>query len=379
MIPPAMASQYTHLSVGRAALAAVPEASRSAAARSAADPRAAGPSGPRDDSACRDADLRTAFALGCQGPDLFYHAQRTRPSGLHFGSLAHKRGYGVLAAALALRAARIADPDDAAYARAYALGFSTHAAVDRITHPFVVYRSGRFNPVDPSTYRWRSCHVFYERVLDACLARAEGLPDMTSFRQTELLSFPGDAAPPFLVDILSGALADAYPSRAADDPLLGQRVVNALSDASFFHRLTDPSTIHLVLGAADSGGFLDDEHAIRRISTLYPPRLPDGLDFANEAHAEWLHPCRPEERSTASWFDLVAEAKLAAAKALSAVWSLMNGTIDAAEAARRVGDGSLNAAAADGAPAPVVATAPLPLPELMERELARYRSGRARD
>jgi hypothetical protein len=36
------------------------------------------------------------FRLGCQGPDLFYHNQRTRPSALHFGALALKRDFGLL-------------------------------------------------------------------------------------------------------------------------------------------------------------------------------------------------------------------------------------------------------------------------------------------
>jgi hypothetical protein len=41
------------------------------------------------------------FALGCQGPDIFYHNQRTKPSGLHYGALAHRRRYGSLAAGAA--------------------------------------------------------------------------------------------------------------------------------------------------------------------------------------------------------------------------------------------------------------------------------------
>ena len=35
---------------------------------------------------------RAAFTLGCQGPDLFYHNQRSRPVGLEYGTLLHRRG-----------------------------------------------------------------------------------------------------------------------------------------------------------------------------------------------------------------------------------------------------------------------------------------------
>ena len=35
------------------------------------------------------------FNIGCQGPDLFYHNQITRPLAIEYGSLLHRRDYGV--------------------------------------------------------------------------------------------------------------------------------------------------------------------------------------------------------------------------------------------------------------------------------------------
>jgi hypothetical protein len=43
---------------------------------------------------------KTAFALGCQGPDIFYHNRQRRPVGLEYGSLLHRRGAGFLTAEL---------------------------------------------------------------------------------------------------------------------------------------------------------------------------------------------------------------------------------------------------------------------------------------
>ncbi|NOY09010.1 MAG: hypothetical protein GXP33_09230 [Spirochaetes bacterium] len=34
------------------------------------------------------------FRFACQGPDFFYHNQRTKPSGLKYGSLLHHEHYG---------------------------------------------------------------------------------------------------------------------------------------------------------------------------------------------------------------------------------------------------------------------------------------------
>ena len=39
-------------------------------------------------------DKAVFFALGCQGPDIFYHNQHTRPVSLEYGTLLHRRGYG---------------------------------------------------------------------------------------------------------------------------------------------------------------------------------------------------------------------------------------------------------------------------------------------
>jgi hypothetical protein len=45
-------------------------------------------------------EYKAAFALGCQGPDIFYHSQMRRPVALEYGALLHRRGYGVFTAAL---------------------------------------------------------------------------------------------------------------------------------------------------------------------------------------------------------------------------------------------------------------------------------------
>jgi hypothetical protein len=49
-------------------------------------------------------DYRGAFALGCQGPDIFYHNQMTSPVALEYGTLLHRRAYGTFTAALLSRA-----------------------------------------------------------------------------------------------------------------------------------------------------------------------------------------------------------------------------------------------------------------------------------
>ena len=81
------------------------------------------------------------FLLGCQGPDIFYHSQRTRPVALHYGVLAHRRGFGRLVEGMLETWIR-EDDDPASPWAAFLLGFSTHGALDRAAHPYIVHGSG---------------------------------------------------------------------------------------------------------------------------------------------------------------------------------------------------------------------------------------------
>src|SRR5690606_6736764 len=105
------------------------------------------------------------LVLGSQGPDMFYHNQRTMPSGISFGSLLHRRSYGSFCAEiLAWLVSENLGPDSAA--GKYLLGYITHAILDRYMHPFINYFAGWYDPADPETEVFRFAHPFLERILD---------------------------------------------------------------------------------------------------------------------------------------------------------------------------------------------------------------------
>src|SRR4030042_4005693 len=103
------------------------------------------------------------FRFGAQGPDFFYHNQRTRPTGLKYGVAAHHEGYGRLTAHLVrqLRRLQARGIDEAVKDEltAFTLGWVTHAFLDRVTHPFIVSFSGWGE-------KYFRCHIFFERILD---------------------------------------------------------------------------------------------------------------------------------------------------------------------------------------------------------------------
>ncbi len=329
------------------------------------------------------------FRMGCQGPDIFYHNQRTQPSGLHYGSLAHRREFGAIVEGAFRnhlgtdgRKSRITEcpPLDPAFA--WLLGFATHAALDRILHPFIVWFSGWHDPARPETSRFRACHPFLERILDLVyLERSRGLAG-ADLDLEALLPLDGRAvgdreSPEVdIAGILMVGLARAFPQAAASDFLLGRRIANAIMDARYFLRVTNPSRT----SADDAEAFthFDDRQGRRSIAIVYPLALSRNIDFANEAGSAWEHPAGDGRHYEASFFELVEDGICEASRVISLLLEeeahprLPDGGMTKA-----VGIGGLSITDAEGNPTRPRVCDPLPLPELMEAEFA-LRLDRAR-
>jgi hypothetical protein len=317
------------------------------------------------------ASLRDAapfFRLGCQGPDIFYHNQRTKPSGLHYGALAHRRRFGSLvagAAAAIPKGERVPESP----AGAYLLGLATHAAIDRATHPFIIYFSGWVDPSDPSTERFRGCHSFLERLLDiGLLKRRLGLsPSEYGLLARLGLDHRADKA---IVALWDAGLRAAYPRATGSDPCLDLRIDNALADARHFYKATDPEATAAGSRREDWIGALSRDEGRRVISIVYPNNIPKDMDTMNEAGAEWLHPSGDGRRSKASYLELIDEGSQAAARAISLVLCFWQAGISASMLASSLGEGGLALFDADGAVVPPRLCRPLALPEAMQVEYA---------
>ena len=323
------------------------------------------------------------FRLGAQGPDIFYHNQRTRPSGLHYGALGHRRNYGLAVEAMCASLIE-SGTSPLAPESAWLIGFATHAAVDRVIHPFIVYFSGWQLPLVPESARFRSCHPFLERLLDIdILAKLRGLaigdcdferllPLDDKDRHMEIAAAqPGwredlDAA---LVRLLSSGLRAAFPKAAGADFLIERRIQNAIADARYFFRVTNPA----LTSAANRSllPWFDDRSGWRSMSLIYPECTPPGLDLANEAKAVWEHPAGDGRSYTSSHGELFEEAIQAAAEAGALVASAIERGRMEVGFATEIGNGGLSVTDADGIPVPPRLSAPLPLKEIMEGEFER--------
>lgn len=315
--------------------------------------------------------LGPCFRLGCQGPDIFYHSQRTRPLALHYGVLAHRRGFGRLVEGMLETWIR-EDGDPASPWAAFLLGFATHGALDRAAHPYIVHGSGWTEPGKPETERFRGCHAFLERILDILIWEGRTGTPVSGFDVRVRLLPAGDLPPEFPARLTS-AFRRAYPSETAGDPRLTARFDNALADTRRFLLLTNPAeTSRRANGSGhdpESLRHLRGPHGRRIVSVLYPETFDRGVDWASERGRTWVHPCRGEPERRESFFDLCAAAETEAAGLLGLVLegirnrSVPRGLADAA------GNGTLNVGDAEGRPARPRFQDPFPLAEAMSEEL----------
>jgi hypothetical protein len=335
-------------------------------------------------------DYPTPFILGCQGPDIFYHSQMTRPVALEYGALLHRRGYGIFTATLLKMA--LPDPppseEDIRMLRrkkavnalgAYALGFMTHAILDRLAHPYIVYKAGLAFPARTGSSQserhpslGKNAHAFLERIIDALMLEyLRGRP-ISSWDQEALLVSVCETPPLGLKELLVRALVAAFPERAGGDRKLRERMENTFLDCTTFYRYTDPrkTSIYNEAGREDSGWLRE-----LPLPYLYPEDLPGHIDYLTLKRGTWFHPGAENQPDSRSFPDIYAEAVQNAAESLSVFITqyLETGTFPIKKAAQAIGNGGLSIQDETGRPCAPIRTEALPLDEVLAQQ-ARLRN-----
>lgn len=308
--------------------------------------------------------LRSYLVLGAQGPDLFYHNQRRKPTGLAYGSLMHRKRYGTAVAAM-WRWARAHGLPLESWAGSWIVGFASHAILDRHAHPFINTHAGWTEPGDPDTDQYRSMHPFLERLIDVELLRER------DGRHPNEIDFYGqvscgDKPPENWLKMMSTALAAAY-DKAARDDRLRDRLVSAYLDTMGYYRFTnrvDRESLREALARAEAR-----EEDRRWLSIVHPPQVPPDVDVLNRRHREWVHPCDESETSTESFLDCYARALDESSRAVTSIataWELPAARA-AGEIAAAVKDWNLSDGRPTERPCAKRFSTPLPLARVQER------------
>ena len=232
------------------------------------------------------------FNVGCQGPDLFYHNQITRPLAIEYGSLLHRRDYGVFCSKTLkwIKEERVSNPN----LLSYLAGFITHAIVDRVFHPFIMYVSFFSNHVN-SPIPAGKFHAFYERILDVLLLKFFTAKTPMEFDTSKLLTI-SDSVVETIIDLYSKLLLQVYPERLNTDKFMLQRLKNTWTDSIWFYRVTNPKYSSIFVSPSHvkelcaQKNFVIDKPDWTLVSLLFPESLTENVDWYNEAHKEWKNP-----------------------------------------------------------------------------------------
>ena len=326
-------------------------------------------------------DYKTAFFLGCQGPDIFYHSRHRRPVGLEYGSLLHRRGAGIFTAGLLKMGLPNPPPDEEdirAHRRekginalgVYAIGFMTHAILDRKTHPYIVYKSGIFSPSKPETRRYAMFHVFFERILDVLMLKIRKGIKIKSWDQS-FLADVCENPPQGLCELLANSLTLAFPERAGKDEKLRVRVENTFLDCAGYYRFTNPAITSV---KKKYRGNFPKKDSLDALPYFYPVKIRNGkrigVDFLNLKKRPWFYPAAGGERDERSFPEIYADAVDFAADSISPVIEkyLDTGVFPIPDAARAIGNGGLSINDENGKPCVPVLADPLPLDRVLKKQ-----------
>jgi len=300
--------------------------------------------------------------FGAQGADFFLHNHRTKPAGLIFGKLLHSEGYGRFIGKLIEFGKEREITFDSPFGL-FTAAFSTHAVLDRITHPFINYHAGWVAPFDPRSEKYRNCHVFFERIIDVFVLRIRTGVSIESY---DFLSHMdcGETMPQILSDAATEAVVRTYPEYSDKDKVRRQ-VENAYFDTRRYFARTNPPVRESIRkeymkehGTSKPSG--------RLLALLHPTGLPK-LDYLNIERREWNNPGDQSEKHTESFLDLYERAIETAVPVVKAVADGFSDIVTCEEVAEIVGNENLSDGRQKKAVRKLKYVNPLPLQDVMRK------------
>jgi hypothetical protein len=245
-----------------------------------------------------------ALSLGCQAPDMFYYC--------NFQPWKWDKMPNLISAAIHLERCRdfavalvdALDQGRETFAQdlAFVLGCLSHWVLDRVTHPYIHYISGFGLKPQASSVRGPSLHKRIELYIDVWLA--DKYLGVKPYRESlmERLHL-GLEIPQSLAVVLGRAIAHTYPTLwlAQSDDCVKRCYGDLFKSLNWLY---DPR------GHKQRffWGVLDKILGWTSVDYFYPRDSQATVDYLNESHQQWRHPCDESEVSTASFHDLFERA-----------------------------------------------------------------------
>ncbi len=315
-----------------------------------------------------DASPDPAFALGCQGPDVFAHGRRTKPFALSYARLLHRRGYGDFCVSCARLLRDTQDP----VLLSWFSGFLTHQALDKALHPYIVCRTPSWSGTNQDNQVLRGVspalyHAFFERILDVLLYELYEQHPVVHFNARKV--FHADpAAIDCIVALISRCLRETYPDQSATDADLDERIQNAFADTYYFYALTDPSRTNAPSHELPRSIAAYASRGASGVALLFPVALDTSIDYLNLTSSPWPDPVSGLSRreSVPELFEKgISNARIA----LELFASVLDGTSSCESLGDLISNDCLSIARPDGSIAVASYRRPFPLESALLQEV----------
>lgn len=225
------------------------------------------------------------FYLGCMGPDIFFYHFVSPWSASRYvidlGSMMHRQHCGELISEgfklIKENAGKHAFPDERTV---YLLGFLCHYCTDRIAHPFIFSRSGKYDKDKPETSKYKTSHKVMELAIDSHMARLMDDNDINKLKMNTFIDI-GKSIPEPIEDLFQYLINTFFGEHASK---LKHRYINESYRCfkAAWRAFYDPYYIKRhILGIVG----LD--------IVLYPVDS-NKRDYMNEKMLEWADPCSRE-------------------------------------------------------------------------------------
>lgn len=244
----------------------------------------------------------SAFALGLQGPDLFFYYL---PSYLmhrqNIGALAHVKDTGTFFSKL-LESRKLfrGKERSLAIADAYITGFLGHYTLDCAIHPYVYAFTGYTPDSPPSNLEYFGQHAYFETEIDTeLLCRKKQLLPSQFHQSATIRLTPRQHR--VIIRMLVYAYRSTYPDIVASEILLGGAPLWMNLGTRLLH---DPSGQKKVLTRLIEKILLGKAFLSPMLASDYYRFIEDPL---NLSHRQWTHPWT-KECSDASFVELYQKA-----------------------------------------------------------------------
>ena len=267
-------------------------------------------------------DNRNLYFIGLQGPDpLYYHAPYKKQNYFPIASLMHQSHTGYfLSSALCFAKKSLAKPDVFEPCMAYICGLICHYVLDITCHPYIFYLGGRYNPEDPTTFKYQGLHKQIELAIDALLLQEKFNRNANSFKVHKHI-LKDTTIHPAILDLYEELMFSIYAI-----PNGSQIFSASYHDFRNYFALTY-DRLGIKKGLASVATSILPKHIAPLATNFsYHDCVDEFTDYLNVKKAIWLHPVTGNVY-TYSFHDLLRNAHKLASKLLLGAYSFIQSEI----------------------------------------------------